>query len=167
MDEQYYINCIVKGIERYFRIFAQSDIIHNHMGSIEWINTNSFIEVERVKNFSDFQQWIDTVNSALHGWKMIDAEHYFSWVSQNNLAFYIGFLNSVPVFTNFQGGIGIIVGPTGGYLIGYIAASFIISTKTKIFDTLTMCVIPFFIGDIVKILLATIMSKRLYKNFST
>ena len=37
LDEQYYINCIVKGIERYFRIFAQSGIVHNHLGSIEWI----------------------------------------------------------------------------------------------------------------------------------
>lgn len=37
MDEQYYINCIVKGIEGYFRVFAQSGIINNHMGSIEWI----------------------------------------------------------------------------------------------------------------------------------
>ncbi|HHV09879.1 MAG TPA: GNAT family N-acetyltransferase [Clostridiales bacterium] len=184
MDEQYYINCIVKGIERYFRIFAQSGIIYNHMGSIEWIkpiqgevgpsivygvklgadedidiilkgikdgiipsfwyvlpnatpnnivdilkekgfvgeiptnpeekeygmaldlqttnkwiDTNLSIEVKRVKDFSDFQCWIDIVNSALHGWKMIDAEHYFTWVSQNNIAFYIGYLNGVPIST--------------------------------------------------------------------
>jgi len=184
LDEQYYINCIVKGIERYFRIFAQSGIINNHMGSIEWIkpiqgevgpsivygvklkadenieiilkdikdgiipsfwyilpnatpnnivdilkekgfvgeiptnpeekeygmaldlqttnkwiNTNSFIKVKRVKDFSDFQHWTDTVNSDLHGWKMIDAEHYFTWVSQNNLAFYIGYLNGVAIST--------------------------------------------------------------------
>lgn len=184
MDEQYYISCIIKGIKRYFRIFAQSGIIQNHMGSIEWIkpiqgevgpsivygvklkadenidvilkdikngtippfwyilpnatpnnivdilkkkgfvgeipanpeekeygmaldlqtanewiNTNPFIRVKRVKDFSDFRLWIDTVNSALHGWKMIDTERYFTWLSQNNLAFYIGYLNGVPIST--------------------------------------------------------------------
>lgn len=31
----------------------------------------------------------------------------------------------VPVFSLFRGGIGIILGPTGGYIAGYIAAAFI------------------------------------------
>lgn len=184
MDDHYYINCIVKGIERYFRIFAQSGLIHNYTGCLEWIKPNqgevgpsivygvklkadvnmdiimkeikmgnipSFwyilpnatpdnivdilkkngftgeapvkpdekeygmaldlqnanewtginpsIKVKRVKTFKDFQQWIDTVNSALHGWSMIDAKHYFTWVSQSNLAFYIGYLDGVPIST--------------------------------------------------------------------
>lgn len=32
---------------------------------------------------------------------------------------------SIPVFANFSGGLGIIVGPTGGYIIGYIFTAFI------------------------------------------
>lgn len=40
-----------------------------------------------------------------------------------------------PVFSGFQGGAGVLAGPTGGYIIGYIAAAFIIGliaeTMTK------------------------------------
>lgn len=32
----------------------------------------------------------------------------------------------IPVFAGFRGGIGVLAGPTGGYIIGYIAAAFII-----------------------------------------
>lgn len=32
----------------------------------------------------------------------------------------------VPVFSGFNGGINVLVGPTGGFLIGYIACSFIV-----------------------------------------
>ena len=32
----------------------------------------------------------------------------------------------LPVFANLSGGIGILAGPTGGYIIGYIATSFIV-----------------------------------------
>jgi len=31
----------------------------------------------------------------------------------------------VPIFHNFTGGLGILTGPTGGYLVGYIAMAFI------------------------------------------
>ncbi len=32
----------------------------------------------------------------------------------------------VPVFAGFRGGIGVLAGPTGGYIIGYIVAAFLI-----------------------------------------
>lgn len=34
----------------------------------------------------------------------------------------------IPVFANFSGGIGVILGPTGGYIIGFILMSFIIGS---------------------------------------
>lgn len=30
----------------------------------------------------------------------------------------------VPVFAGFKGGLGVLAGPTGGYIIGYLAAAF-------------------------------------------
>lgn len=38
----------------------------------------------------------------------------------------------VPVFSGFRGGIGVLAGPTGGYIIGYIAAVFIIGVIADI-----------------------------------
>ncbi|MDR1558854.1 MAG: biotin transporter BioY [Clostridiales bacterium] len=101
----------------------------------------------------------------------------------------------LPVFANFHGGAGAIIGPTGGYIVGYIAAAFIsglpgkgschavitglsmaaglfvcyalgtawfvISAGVHITDALYMCVIPFLIGDAVKIVCAIVLSKRL------
>ena len=32
----------------------------------------------------------------------------------------------IPVFAGFKGGLGVLAGPTGGYIIGYIAAAFLI-----------------------------------------
>lgn len=36
----------------------------------------------------------------------------------------------VPVFSGFRGGISVLAGPTGGYIIGYIAAVFVIGAIT-------------------------------------
>lgn len=102
----------------------------------------------------------------------------------------------VPVFSQFTGGIGKIIGPTGGYIIGYIISAFIIGcfikkfkrniigiglimfvgllgcyavgtawfmfvTKTSFFSSLTYCVLPFVLGDILKIVLSAILVERL------
>jgi biotin transport system substrate-specific component len=37
----------------------------------------------------------------------------------------------VPVFANFNGGIRVVIGPTGGYLIGFIIMGFIIGAASK------------------------------------
>jgi len=102
----------------------------------------------------------------------------------------------VPVFANFSGGLGIVAGPTGGYIIGYIVATILIGviikrlgenlnayiiamsigilgcytigtawfmyiTKTGLFEALIMCVVPFLIGDMLKVVLSAFLVKRL------
>lgn len=104
----------------------------------------------------------------------------------------------VPVFAGFKGGFGSLIGPTGGYIIGYVLAVlaislilsktgkkipfivlslvvgliicyafgtawFVYSTNTAFIDALFLCVIPFLIGDAVKIALATFLIYRLKK----
>ena len=97
----------------------------------------------------------------------------------------------LPVFSNFKSGFGVLAGPTGGYIIGFILMPFMsLIFKNKIlsailglvicylfgsiwfllFNTsnihslwkvLTICVLPFIIPDGVKMALAYILSKRL------
>jgi len=108
----------------------------------------------------------------------------------------------VPVFSGFSGGFGVIVGPTGGYIVGYVASAFVIGiivkyTKKSIISSIfamvvglivcyalgtawfmygpssefvgglwlaiTYCVIPFLIGDMLKIILASFLVNRLRK----
>ena len=107
----------------------------------------------------------------------------------------------LPVFSGYAGGLGKLTGPTGGYLIGFIAMILIggiIMEKTNrnivatciawvvgtaaayLFGTiwfvylmhcsvmyaLTICVFPFIIGDIVKIIVGTILGKEVRKALS-
>lgn len=101
----------------------------------------------------------------------------------------------VPVFHNFTAGLGILAGPTGGYLLGYIATAFftgillkkkarvarilcacllgtlscyifgtcwfMLSTGTSLPVSLASCVLPFLPGDLIKILAAVILIRRL------
>ena len=53
----------------------------------------------RVSSKEDFQQWIDVVNIALHGWEMIDADNYYTWVNNENMNIYLGEINGTPVST--------------------------------------------------------------------
>lgn len=104
----------------------------------------------------------------------------------------------VPVFASFTAGIGIVVGPTGGYIAGYIVAAIIVGiivkklgdnvhsyivamsvgimgcyfigtawfmylTKNDLIESLIICVIPFLIGDILKIILSAFLAKKLKK----
>lgn len=104
----------------------------------------------------------------------------------------------VPVYANFTGGLGILVGPTGGYIVGYIITTIIIGvivkrlgnsiysytvamvvgilgcyfvgtvwfmhiTQNGLIEALLMCVVPFLIGDILKIILSAFLVKRLKK----
>lgn len=102
----------------------------------------------------------------------------------------------IPVFAKLSAGVGIILGPTGGYIIGYIASAYItgyiiektgkgfisyifamaigliacyllgtiwfmIITGTMIYKALTLCVIPFIPGDMLKILAGSFLASRL------
>ena len=106
----------------------------------------------------------------------------------------------VPVFAGFTGGIGVLLGNTGGYIIGFILMGIIYIALTRIFSNrnvvkitalaigliacyafgtawfmyvymkntgdvglltvLTWCVFPFVIPDIIKLVLAFLISKR-------
>jgi biotin transport system substrate-specific component len=97
----------------------------------------------------------------------------------------------LPVFAGGKGGIGILFGPTGGYLIGFIVAAFVIGklieikarpgfvwmacsmvvgliiiylfgviqlsfvAKLTLTKAITVGVLPFLIGDAIKIIIAT------------
>ena len=105
----------------------------------------------------------------------------------------------VPIFSGFGAGIAAIVGPTGGYIIGFIFIPFIMNVFIRrkfnklilavsmliallvcylfgttwyclVYDSvspvgflsaISICVIPFVIPDLLKILIATLISARL------
>ena len=38
----------------------------------------------------------------------------------------------VPVFSGFQGGVGVLLGPTGGYLLGFAVVPFVVPDAIKV-----------------------------------
>lgn len=66
----------------------------------------------------------------------------------------------VPIFASFNGGMGVLVGPTGGFIIGFIAAAFltgIILEKTKF--TIPVAIFANIIGMIVTLSIGWIQLK--------
>lgn len=66
----------------------------------------------------------------------------------------------VPIFASFNGGMGVLVGPTGGFIIGFIAAAFltgIILEKTKF--TIPVAIFANIIGMIVTLAIGWIQLK--------
>ncbi len=110
-------------------------------------------------------------------------------------------LVGAPVFSQFTAGPGVLAGPTGGYIIGFIFTALIIGVITDLFqkskpwsniimmviamilgdivcfvigtiqfmyvagtglaESLTLCVIPYIIPDMIKIVVATIIVDRI------
>jgi len=105
----------------------------------------------------------------------------------------------LPVFSGFRGGVGAILSPTGGFILGYIPMTvisslllkinrvsylwniitmiistlvlysigtlwFILLTDSSIKTAITVCILPFIIGDIIKILLSTVLTKIVKKR---
>ena len=106
----------------------------------------------------------------------------------------------MPIFANFTGGLQILLGPTGGfilsfpimtYIIGYICErknskiyivlaiiignivnysigviQFSFITKSTIIQSFIYCIVPFVIGDILKIICATSIGMKIKSNKS-
>ncbi|MBQ8597053.1 MAG: GNAT family N-acetyltransferase [Lachnospiraceae bacterium] len=64
-----------------------------------YVQKESNIVCRRVKTKEDFRAWIRVVNTALHGWDMIDAEHYYVWVQSEDIRIYLCEIDGVPVST--------------------------------------------------------------------
>lgn len=47
------------------------------------------IVCRKVQTKEDFRSWISIVNTALHGWDMIDADNYYIWVENGYLDIYL------------------------------------------------------------------------------
>lgn len=57
------------------------------------------IVCRQIEDKKDFAVWIKIVNTALHGWDMIDAENYYTWVKNKRFRFYLGEIDGIPVST--------------------------------------------------------------------
>lgn len=104
----------------------------------------------------------------------------------------------IPVFAGFTGGVNIVAGVTGGYIIGYIpcalltglvadkkpgrmwaypigmllgtlacyalgTAWFMVQTQNTLSSALLLCVLPFLVGDAIKMIAATMLAYQLRK----
>ena len=97
----------------------------------------------------------------------------------------------LPVFSGANGGFGVIAGPTGGYIVGYILCVWIVSvlknkinvpaallagtvvlyffgtawfmfiTECRFFQSVAVCVLPFLLGDVMKIIAATVADSKI------
>ena len=118
------------------------------------------------------------------------------WGALSQVVYVLLGIFGLPVFAQFKGGLGVIAGPTGGYIAGYIAAAWLVgflcerlkkntlrmvlsmiagmalcylmgtiwfmwSTKTALLQSLMLCVVPFLIGDGLKIAFVAVLVPRL------
>lgn len=64
-----------------------------------YLMSTNCIVCRKVRSKADFRIWIDIVNTALHGWKMIDAENYYTWFENGVYDFYLAEIGGIPVST--------------------------------------------------------------------
>ena len=87
-------------------------------------------------------------------------------------------LMGLPVFSGFQGGPGVLLGTTGGYILGFLASALLYWAVTARFGhrpavmaaamglwaALGLCVCPFVVPDLAKLALAMFLSRRLARH---
>lgn len=57
------------------------------------------LRVKRVQTREEMRIWVDVVNTALHGWEMIDARHYFVWAESEDIKLYLCEMDGMAVST--------------------------------------------------------------------
>lgn len=66
----------------------------------------------------------------------------------------------IPVFTGFVGGLGIVVGPTGGYIVGFIPTAIIMGLYLKKFGlTIPHAIVANVIGMVITLAFGTVWLK--------
>ena len=60
---------------------------------------NNPVVCRRITSREDFEAWVSVVNTALHGWEMIDAEHYYAWVEDGHIKIYLAEMEGTAVST--------------------------------------------------------------------
>ena len=66
----------------------------------------------------------------------------------------------VPVFSGMRGGIGVLMGPTGGFLWGYLIG---VSVAVGLLESLAVTVAPFIVVDLIKIVAATAVARMIIR----
>jgi biotin transport system substrate-specific component len=137
------------------------------------------------------------INLATFGVMIAGAVLGSKYGSISQLIYILIGLIGLPVFSGFSGGLGHLLGPTGGYIFGYILIALIVGklskdtypkivsgmvlgtltcytvgslwfmyiTDSSIITTLSLCVLPFIPGDVLKIFLAVVIVKRIPKKY--
>ena len=184
--------------DRNYRLQAWNDLCHNsnsahdscHMYSCtiiypDWAGTN----------FTDKSSHIYFINLAIYlslyllGWKRGTISY---------LIYLLIGLVGIPVFSGFTGGPAKLAGPTGGYIIGFIAmaiiaglvidhfhqpwlqligmivgtiicyvlgtAWFCFEAKSTVSGALSICVLPFIPGDLIKMIIAMLIGPAIKKR---
>ncbi len=62
----------------------------------------------------------------------------------------------IPVFAGFQAGLGVLIGPTGGYLVGYLFSGFVMSLINHKVKRKAYWLFSFLIGTLILYLFGTI-----------
>lgn len=66
----------------------------------------------------------------------------------------------LPVFANFSGGLGILVGPTGGYIVGFVVQAYIMGKYLEMFGfTYFQAIVSNLIGMVITLAFGTVWLK--------